>query len=205
MLQQQPDLHETVVCFHLKRMHDRFEKMYEIDGGEHLAYEYYAEGLGHLEEEMEEADFAMSSAAAPQFDDIPDGQPGPVPYNEFDLTDVDTFFSDSATFLSRYSGEGQESDAWRAARTEYLSYYKVYSAPDTHAAHARWCVHRAKESLGHMDNEFQQREGAEGEEFYGLGQRDLNDLYQAEEFAVASAPDVSIDERAQRGRSRSSG
>ena len=76
---------------------------------------------------------------------------GAVPYGEVEENDVDdSFIGKSKALLSRNSGEGVESDAWRTARHTYLSCLEVYESVDTHDAHAQFCVHRAQHAFREM-------------------------------------------------------
>ena len=197
LLEQLPDSHPSVGLFRLKRMENALEKMYENDGGKYLPYEFYAEGIVHFEDEVQSADYDAASADDPSAEGIPAGESGTVPYGEFEQSDIDSFFDESAAFLSRYNGEGVESDAWCAARQTYLSCLQVYESADTHDAHAQFCVHRAQLAFREMDQEFQKSgdKNEAADEFYGLGERRLVDLEEAAAYATASAPTQSEADR----------
>lgn len=200
LLEGTPGIHESVIHFRLRRMEDALEVMYENDGAtRRLPYEFYAEGIAHVQEEVEHAEYALASAADPQVDDIPEGMPGLVPYGDFTLGDEDEFFSKSTEFLGDYNGDGVESSAWQAARKTYLSCQQVYESEDTHDAHALFCVRRGIHAFGIMEKEALQRATDEdATEFYAVGQQRLNRLVEAAEYASASAPIVSeADRRAQ--------
>lgn len=198
MLQRLPDAHESVVHFRLRCMENALEKMYKNDGGQRFPYGFYAEGIAHVQEEVEEAAYAMSSAGDPHAEDIPAGKPGGVAYaTYYQLRRSKAFFSDSAHLLSRHSGEGKESDEWRAARMTYLRCLDVYLSPDTHIAHARFAVHRAQLAFAQMKSEYEKRgeDNIAAHGFYNVGERRLAELKEATEYETASAPTLSEADR----------
>lgn len=214
LLEGTPGIHESVVHFRLKRMEAALEVMYENDGAtRHLPYEFYAEGIAHVQEEVEHAEYALASVPDPRIDDTPEGDMGPVPYYDFEFGEEDDFFAQSAAFLGDHNGiwPGGESDKWREARTIYLSCAQVYESEDTHAAHARFCVQRALGAFSTMEQEamlvgpYEDTDYNAAHDFYDVGKQRLSQLVEAADYAAASAPIVSEADRRARSRAMQQG
>lgn len=200
LLQDLPGSHESVVHWRLQRMEDALDKMYRLDGGQHLPYEFYAEGIAHVQEEVEVAEYAAASAPDPLVDNIPLGAAGSVPYRDFVLTDPDSWFSESSVFLAHHSGEISESDEWCAARRVFLGCHRSFESREVHSAHALFCVRRAQQAFETMEQESRQRHGVDESGFYETGSIEMAHLIEAAEHAAASAPDISEADRRARER-----